>query len=328
MSSTEEWLLKNFNLSGVQKISSSGINSELFLCKGQSIFIAKKFANDKESLDRLNREKCFLSFSNTVSPGFTPKLYEVHEEKSLILMEYFSGSPYKETKNITNHELGRTLEFLSLLNQNKSIGKIQIPNKAKDSFEKIDTYFELINNRISCFTLNHLKKYNVKDIESCHKLLTSTWNRVKKLTFNIENNNTSNYCEQIISPSDFGFHNAIKTTSGVVFIDFEYSGWDDPAKLVIDFFLQPGIPIPKTWIPQVIGKIEKISSVPNIVERVRILTPLFKIKWACIILNFLEERKFNRFLEFKHFDNIADEINNRVGLVANYLKWEKIFDLR
>ena len=38
----------------------------------------------------------------------------------------------------------------------------------------------------------------------------------------------SNQC--CILPGDFGFHNAIRTTKGVKFIDFEFAGWDDPAK--------------------------------------------------------------------------------------------------
>ena len=47
-----------------------------------------------------------------------------------------------------------------------------------------------------------------------------------------------------MSPSDFGFHNALATPGGrLVFIDFEYAGWDDPAKLANDFFCQPAVPV-------------------------------------------------------------------------------------
>ena len=43
--------------------------------------------------------------------------------------------------------------------------------------------------------------------------------------------------ERIFNPGDFGFHNAIRRPDGnLVFVDFEYSGWDDPAKLMADFF--------------------------------------------------------------------------------------------
>ena len=48
-----------------------------------------------------------------------------------------------------------------------------------------------------------------------------------------------------LSPSDFGFHNALVDDDGqVTFLDFEYAGRDDPAKLVSDFFCQPEIPVP------------------------------------------------------------------------------------
>lgn len=43
--------------------------------------------------------------------------------------------------------------------------------------------------------------------------------------------------DRIFSPGDFGFHNALKTSDGELnFVDFEESGWDDPAKLMADFF--------------------------------------------------------------------------------------------
>ena len=47
--------------------------------------------------------------------------------------------------------------------------------------------------------------------------------------------------QQILSPSDFGFHNVIKTKQGLRFIDFEYFGWDDPVKLITDFIWHPAM---------------------------------------------------------------------------------------
>ena len=45
-----------------------------------------------------------------------------------------------------------------------------------------------------------------------------------------------------LSPSDFGFHNALRHPGGgVFFLDFEYFGWDDPAKMVSDFLLHPAM---------------------------------------------------------------------------------------
>jgi hypothetical protein len=45
-----------------------------------------------------------------------------------------------------------------------------------------------------------------------------------------------------LSPSDFGLHNAIRRPDGsLAFVDFEYFGWDDPAKTLVDFVLHPGM---------------------------------------------------------------------------------------
>ena len=41
-----------------------------------------------------------------------------------------------------------------------------------------------------------------------------------------------------LSPSDFGFHNALLEATGKLrFVDFEYAGWDDPAKTGVRLFL-------------------------------------------------------------------------------------------
>jgi hypothetical protein len=51
---------------------------------------------------------------------------------------------------------------------------------------------------------------------------------------------------QVISPSDFGLHNAIIDGKGTVhFIDFEYAGWDDLLKTEVDFSEQPCYPSPE-----------------------------------------------------------------------------------
>lgn len=40
----------------------------------------------------------------------------------------------------------------------------------------------------------------------------------------------------IASPGDFGIHNTLQSNDDVYFVDWERSGWDDPAKLLADFF--------------------------------------------------------------------------------------------
>ena len=91
--------------------------------------------------------------------------------------------------------------------------------------------------------------------------------------------------KQTLSPSDFGFHNAIeKKNKTIKFIDFEYFGWDDPAKLIADFCFHPGMKLPPNlkegWID---GAIDIYGG--DVSERLRLIWPLVGLSWCLILLN-------------------------------------------
>lgn len=93
--------------------------------------------------------------------------------------------------------------------------------------------------------------------------------------------------ERCLSPSDFGFHNALRDENGVVrFLDFEYAGWDDPGKLVGDFFNQVAVPVPDSCYEFFAdGVIASLNL--SYAERLRfdLFRRLYVIKWTMIVLN-------------------------------------------
>jgi hypothetical protein len=93
--------------------------------------------------------------------------------------------------------------------------------------------------------------------------------------------------EGCLSPSDFGFHNALVDDKGAVtFLDFEYAGRDDPAKLVSDFFCQPDVPVPLALHAHFIDRMaEGLKLDRAAIARCRLLLDAYQIKWTCIILN-------------------------------------------
>lgn len=102
---------------------------------------------------------------------------------------------------------------------------------------------------------------------------------------------------QTLSPSDFGFHNALRTGGrSLVFLDFEYFGWDDPVKLVADFLLHPGMRLGLAQRTRFRRGAEAIFAAdPAFSLRLRLFYPLFGLRWAAIILNeFLPERWHRR----------------------------------
>ena len=89
-----------------------------------------------------------------------------------------------------------------------------------------------------------------------------------------------------ISPSDFGFHNALADGAQIGFIDFEYAGRDDPAKLVCDFFCQPEVPVPTCHMPEFAQRLIAGLGLDSSHEaRCRLLLDAYRVKWTCIILN-------------------------------------------
>ena len=106
--------------------------------------------------------------------------------------------------------------------------------------------------------------------------------------------------KQTLSPSDFGFHNAIRRPDGtIVFLDFEYFGWDDPAKMISDFLLHPGMDIPNALRARFFaGAVTGLQEFGPVASRVKIVYPMFAMKWCMILLNEfvpeqLERREFS-----------------------------------
>ncbi len=100
--------------------------------------------------------------------------------------------------------------------------------------------------------------------------------------------------DQILSPSDFGSHNAIRTNTGeTVFIDFEYFGWDDPVKLASDFYLHPAmnlsLQLKNKWKNEIFAVF--VSNDDTFDKRFKAYLPLFGVRWCLILLNeFLPNR--------------------------------------
>ena len=99
-----------------------------------------------------------------------------------------------------------------------------------------------------------------------------------------------------LSPSDFGFHNALKNGLGeTFFLDFEYFGWDDPAKTISDFLLHPAMALSPVLKQRFATSLVRELSSDGLSTRLRALYPLFGLKWCLILLNeFLPEHMLRR----------------------------------
>lgn len=101
-----------------------------------------------------------------------------------------------------------------------------------------------------------------------------------------------------LSPSDFGFHNALRRPGGrLVFVDFEYFGWDDPVRLVADFLQHPGMALSEAQRARFRAGASAIYGAgdPAFPARLDCLYPVVGLRWCMILLNeFLPSRRRRR----------------------------------
>jgi hypothetical protein len=93
--------------------------------------------------------------------------------------------------------------------------------------------------------------------------------------------------KQMLSPSDFGFHNSIQRDDGnLCFVDLEYFGRDDPVKLIADFLWHPAMDLEsvhkRKWLA---GMFAIFDQDPDLQQRFRAAWPLYGMRWALIVLN-------------------------------------------
>jgi len=100
--------------------------------------------------------------------------------------------------------------------------------------------------------------------------------------------------KRILSPSDFGFHNALRREENdLCFFDFEYFGWDDPVKLSIDTIIHPAYSLDENERASLKGEFVTLFSKQDdgFLARFDAQFPLYVLRWCAIILNpFLPEK--------------------------------------
>ena len=97
--------------------------------------------------------------------------------------------------------------------------------------------------------------------------------------------------ERVLSPSDVGIHNMLQIENGLGFLDFEYAGWDDPAKFTADWILQPDNPLTLDQALHLAGALSRQIGEGSWQERLTTLMEFNRLKWCAIMLNmFISEQ--------------------------------------
>ena len=278
---------------------SGGMNNNVYMCRSkEKKWVIKGYPqwNNVGRTDRMQAEVDFLRYTASVAPGFTPTLIEVDTLRRCTVLEHVSGKTYEEGVTPNKDEIQEAFCFYNKLNSDLELAKRLIRLDAGEGFLSLREHMDNVRARIAAMGTGHLPtKYKRQSEEILQHLRARSEKAAIILEDHISSGtvkDTIDINERCISPSDFGFHNAIRTRSRVVFIDFEFAGWDDPAKFCIDFTLQQRNPV--NLRPIDVASILFPDKFRLMSRRLNVMREILLLKWFCIILGIFNPKNLSR----------------------------------
>ncbi len=256
---------------------------------GRHAVLKKYFRHPADPRDRFASERAFYNYLWPRGIRRTPEPLAWDAERRLGLFSFVDG-PKPRAGEAGGLEVRQALEFILELNQSSELAPPEALPAASEACFSGAAHLEMMDRRLA--RLEQMDGASAIDREAkefASASLQPAWREVRaRLARDYGDlQRPLEPRERVLSPSDFGFHNALAGPDGRLrFIDFEYAGWDDPAKLICDFFCQPQTPAPpQCWEPFVGGLIAGLKLDGDLARRARLLLPAFQIKWCCIMLN-------------------------------------------
>lgn len=251
------------------------------------------FVHEGDQRDRLASEYRFMRFAWSHGIRSIPEPIAVDWTARVAIYEDVRGIRVA-AGHIDDSHIDQAIEFVQAINAPRlEASGTELPPASEAQFT-IDGHLANVAARVD--RLRRAETSDAIDHEAARFIehdLTEAWVHVHQQARRraaLEGTSLSRVLpanERRLSPSDFGFHNAILESSGRVrFIDFEYAGWDDPAKLVCDFFCQEAVPIPERYFEAFATAVTRgVPRSDEVRARIDLLMPVYRIKWCCIILN-------------------------------------------
>jgi hypothetical protein len=277
-------------VSGTQ--SSGGGNNRVYDVResgGRRLLLKHYFQDAQGRRNRFESERLFYGYCAAAAPDGTPEALGWEESKRLAVFQFVEGrKPAAEGVGLA--EVEEALSFFTALNaRRRSPGTVALPEAAEACFTS-DEHMRTVARRIE--RLNRIAGAGTIENEARRFVATElipAWEEIRDGLGAASGKEALAEDERCLSPSDFGFHNSLRRLDGkLVFFDFEYAGWDDPAKTVCDFFCQPALPVPARFFEHFVEGVAAALSMPDSGEfsrRCHLLLPVYRLKWCCILLN-------------------------------------------
>lgn len=272
-----------------------GGNNRVFRVErnGARALLKAYFQHPEDQRDRLGAEYSFCAFAWANGLRSLPQPLARDRASRLGLYEFIEGRQPLPTE-IDADAIGQALTFFAEVNRHKHLPAAWELPIASEAYFRLADHLQCIERRLGALlTIPLSSAIDREAADFVQQSLAPAWRRVRSwveeraaaLGLSLEADiPRADWC---LSPSDFGFHNALRNGCGRLrFIDFEYAGWDDPAKMVCDFFCQVAMPMPATYLDRVLESTACGLTQPRpFRQRVTLLLPVYRLKWCCIVLN-------------------------------------------
>jgi hypothetical protein len=266
----------------------SGGNSRIYLVSldGRKLVAKHYFRHPSDGRNRLRSERAFLEYAASSGIGCVPRVVACDDEFGIGIYEYIAGRKL-ESADISAARVREAAVFFLSLNDPAHRKAAQALAPASEACFSIEQHLALVDGRIRRLAAISGTEEADRAAREFVIALERRWREVRQEILDAVRDPAAEVEARCVSPSDFGFHNALLRDSGeLCFLDFEYAGWDDPAKMVGDFFAHPGVPVSRQHFDEFVRTTMSFSRHAAALEaRARLLVPLFQVKWCCIVLN-------------------------------------------
>lgn len=279
---------------GLERLA-GGANNQVYrvLLPGEERLILKRyFRSPHDPRDRLGHEFGFLSLCLSVGIRSVPQPLAAASDLGMALYTEEPGRPI-EPEEVSGARVAEAMAFVREVSRHRARPEAQALPPGSEACFTLEEHLIAVSRRLG--RLANLDPADSLDRDARKFIqgpVQMAWETVRA---GIERQVMAYPRlsapllpeERILSPSDFGFHNALVRPDGrLVFLDFEYAGWDDPAKLLGDFFCQPAKPAPLDRFAAAIESLAEVTSDPEwMAHRAQLLWPLYQLKWVAIVLN-------------------------------------------
>ncbi len=297
-----QWICKK-NVNKIEKVIGGG-NSIVFKVTCTDAIYAMKLYPEMQNGDWRNRQKneelaCGFLSSQKIKG---PRIFSSDFRFNVCVFDWVDG---EKISVVTDEDLKASLKFLSELNAKKSEA-FDLINDASEACFSPQLLIDQVDDRIQKLLAqnnNYLNSFLIDEVFYAYEIAK------KSMLIGMKKVDLDQRLDQglkTLSPSDFGFHNAIRIKNNdVMFLDFEYFGFDDPAKLICDFLWHPGMNLSekmrRDWV---LGAFKIYDADNKLSERVNSFWAMYGVRWILIILKRVKmtEHRSNNFHTSKDFD--------------------------